>query len=337
MCSNTAAYLLATKAPLEVNESPYPKPKDNEMVIRTGAVAINPTDYAQQLMGPSVFKWLKYPAILGYDVAGEVEATGSGVTKFKAGDRVAGLADSGGFQEHLVLSEHMTSLIPESVAYENAAVLPMGVSVATKALFHEEYLSLDLPSGTPTPKGQTVLIWGGSTSVGSNAIQLAVAAGYEVITTASPHNFDYCKRLGASQVFDYNSPTVKDELLAAFKGRDTAGVVANAAFVPASFPGIVEACAAVVLSTNSKRILPLTMVQNFPAPEGVEAKFVQELRPDVELASVVFHGFLSMALAAGTYIVAPEAEVVGKGLEAIQGAMDTLMKGVSAKKIVVTF
>ncbi|KUI55861.1 Zinc-binding alcohol dehydrogenase domain-containing protein cipB [Cytospora mali] len=142
---------------------------------------------------------------------------------------------------------------------------------------------------------------------------------------------------GASQVFDYNSPAVQDELVAAFKGKATAGVVANAGFVPASFPGIVEACAAVVLSTNCKRILPLTMVPNFPIPEGVEAKFVQELRPDVELASVVFHGFLSKALAAGTYIVAPEAEVVGKGLEAIQGAMDTLMKGVSAKKIVVTF
>ncbi|ROW04539.1 hypothetical protein VMCG_05080 [Cytospora schulzeri] len=337
MPSNTAAYLTTTGAPLEVKEAPYPEPKENEILIKTGAVAINPTDYSQQMMGPDVFKWLKYPAILGYDVAGQVEATGSGVTKFKVGDRVAGLANAGGFQVHTILSEHMASPIPDSLTYETAAVLPMGFSVATKALFHKDYLALDLPSANPTPKGQTVLVWGGSTSVGSNAIQLAVAAGYEVITTASPHNFDYCKRLGASQVLDYNSPTVRDELVAACKRKTTAGAIANGGMVPPSFPGIVEACAAVVLSTGGKKVLPLTMVPNFPTPEGVEAKFVQELRQDVELGSAFFHGFLPGALAAGTYTIVPEAEVVGKGLEAIQGAMDTLKKGVSAKKIVVTF
>lgn len=337
MPSNTAAHLTATGAPLEVKEAPYPEPKQDEIVIKTRAVAINPTDYAQQLLGPDVFSWLKYPAILGYDVAGQVEATGSGVTKFKIGDRVAGLTSAGGFQEYTVLSEHIAFAIPDSVGYEAAAVLPMGVSVATEALFHRDYLALDLPSTSPTPKGQTVLIWGGSTSVGSNAIQLAVAAGYEVITTASPHNFDYCKRLGASQVFDYNSATVEDELVAAFKGKTTAGAVANGGVVPASYPGIVEACAAVVLSTGGKKVLPLTMVPSFPVPEGVEAKFVQELREDVELASAIFHGFLPKAFADGTYTIAPETEIAGKGLEAIQGAMSTLMKGVSAKKIVITF
>lgn len=338
MPSNTAAYLTATGAPLQVKEAPYPEPNESEIVIKTGAVAINPTDFSQQMMGPDVFKWLKYPAILGYDVAGQVEATGSAVTKFEVGDRVAGLTNAGGFQEHAILSEHMAFAIPDFIAYETAAIIPMGVSVATKALFHKDYLALDLPSVSSTPKGQTVLVWGGSTSVGSNAIQLAVAAGYEVITTASPHNFDYCKGLGASHVLDYNSPTVKDELMAALKGKTTAGAIANGGVVPSTFPGIVEACAAVVLSTGGKRVLPLTMVRNFLVPEGVEAKFVQELRQDAELASTVFHGFLPKALSDGTYYtVAPEAEVVGKGLEAIQVAMDTLMKGVSAKKIVVTF
>lgn len=342
MPSNTAAYLVATGAPLEIKEAPYPEPKDNEIAIKTGAVAINPTDYAQQLLGPDVFKWLKYPAILGYDVAGQVEAAGPGVTMFKVGDRVAGLTSAGGFQEHTLLSEHMASHIPASVAYEAAAALPMGVSVATKALFHEEYLALDLPStsrstGPPAPKGQAVLIWGGSTSVGSNAIQLAVAAGYEVVTTASPHNFEYCRGLGASQVFDYGSPAVRDELVAAFEGKVVAGAVANGGVVPASYPGIVEACAAVILSTGGKKVLPLTMVPNFPTPEGIEVKFVEELRLDVELASAVFHGFLPRVLAEGTYNILPDVEVAGKGLEAIQGAMDTLRKGVSAKKIVVTF
>lgn len=222
MPSNTAAYLTATGVPLEVKEAPYLEPKEDEIVIKIGAVAINPVDYFQQLMGPDVFKWLEYLTILGYDVAGEVEAAGPGVTRFKVGDRVAGFTSTGGFQEHVVLSEHMASPIPESLAYKDAAVLPMGISVGTKALFHEDYLALDLPSTTyPTPpKGKTLLVWGGPTSVGSNTIQLAIAAGYEVITTASPRNFDFCRGLGASQVFDYNSPTVKDELVARVQGQD---------------------------------------------------------------------------------------------------------------------
>jgi NADPH:quinone reductase-like Zn-dependent oxidoreductase len=57
------------------------------------------------------------------------------------------------------------------------------------------------------------------------AVQLAIAAGYEVITTASAHNFDYVKKLGASQVFDYNSPTVQEDVLGAFKSKTLAGVM----------------------------------------------------------------------------------------------------------------
>lgn len=115
-----------------------------------------------------------------------------------------------------------------------------------------------------------------------------------------------------------------------------AGVIANGGVVPATFPGIVEACAAVVLSTEGSKFVALTMVPAFPIPEGVEAKFLDELRPDVELASAIFHDFLPGALADGRYTIAPKPDVVGHGLEALQGAMDILREGVSAKKIVVS-
>ncbi|KKY29858.1 putative zinc-binding alcohol dehydrogenase domain-containing protein cipb [Diaporthe ampelina] len=335
MPSNRAAILTATKAPLEIKEVPCPTPDEREIIVKNRAVAINPVDWFQQEKGPEVIPFLKYPAILGYDIAGEVEAVGPGVTKFKAGDRVAGLVNQG-FQQHVLLSEHMATAIPSSVTFEQAAALPMGVSVATKALFHKDFLALDLPSASPSPKQETVLIWGGSTSVGSNVIQLAVAAGYEVITTASPQRFQYVKGLGASQVFDYESPTVKDDLVAAFKGKKVAGAIANGGVVFSTFPGIVEACAAVVLSTEGSKFVALTMVPAFPIPEGVQTKFVEELRPDVELASAVFHDFLAAALADGRYTITPRSEVVGEGLEALQGAMDILREGVSAKKIVVS-
>ncbi|KAK9341949.1 hypothetical protein V1522DRAFT_442085 [Lipomyces starkeyi] len=181
-----------------------------------------------------MFSWIKYPIILGSDVAGEVVEVCCAVTRFKVGDRVVGYAvgidekfnssAKCAFQTYTVLLAHMASQIPSTLSYESAAVLPLGLSTAACGLFQKGHLALEYPSVTPKLTDKTLLIWGGSTSVGSNAIQLAVAAGYEVITTASPSNFDYVKKLGASQVFDYNGKTIVDDLIHAFKGKKLAGV-----------------------------------------------------------------------------------------------------------------
>jgi hypothetical protein len=100
------------------------------------------------------------------------------------------------------------------------------MSTAACGLFQKDQLALDYPSENARPTGKTLLVWGGSTSVGSNAIQLAVAAGYQVITTASPVNFEYVKALGASYAVNYKSPTVVNELIEAFRGRTIAGAIA---------------------------------------------------------------------------------------------------------------
>ena len=83
----------------------------------------------------------------------------------------------GAFQQYTVLLEQMAAPIPDSMPYESACVLPQAVSTASSGLFQKSHLGLQHPSANPTPTGQTLLVWGGSTSVGSNAIQLAVAAG----------------------------------------------------------------------------------------------------------------------------------------------------------------
>ncbi|KAK3684309.1 hypothetical protein B0T22DRAFT_501540 [Podospora appendiculata] len=254
-----------------------------------------PCDWAMQMLGPPFFRGLTLPCVIGEDVAGEVTAVGP------------------------------------------AAVMPLGLSTAVKALFHKDYLHLALPSTTaPSPKtNQTVLIWGASTSVGSNAIQLAVAAGYEVITTASPANFPLALRLGAARVFDYNSPTVTADLIDAFRGKTTPGALCNSGPVPGSHPAVIAACAAVVAATptapGSAKFLALTMAT--PAaeylPEGVEGKFVEPLEDNEELAATVFGGYIPVALADGRF-------VVGHGLGAVQGGIDLLKAGVSARKLVVT-
>jgi NADPH:quinone reductase-like Zn-dependent oxidoreductase len=117
------------------------------------------------------------------------------------------------FQAYTILQTNMACKIPDTVPFENAVVLGLGLSTAAAALFNPHFLNLQLltePAQKPT--GKTLLVWGGASSVGSNAVQLAVAASYEVITTASRKNFEYVKKLGASYRFDYNSPTVISEL-----------------------------------------------------------------------------------------------------------------------------
>ncbi|PYH99004.1 GroES-like protein [Aspergillus ellipticus CBS 707.79] len=338
--TNTAAWLKSEKAyPLEIDTAPYTKPGENEVVIKNHSVGINLVDYARQDMGAALFAWTTYPAILGSDVAGEVVEVGPG-SKFKVGDRVLGLTGElkknrsaeGAFQSYVVLQAHMTSAIPPSLSYEDAAGIPLGISTAACGLFQKDYLALQHPTAPKTQStGQTLLIWSGSSSVGSNAIQLAVAAGYEVFTTASPQNFDFVKSLGASQVFDYRSETMVEDIVAAFKGKLSAGALAIG-------PGDVDKkCGEIVARSEGKKFVALISPPTGPLPDGISSKFVfgSDLAGN-EVGPAVFVDFLPEAFAEGSFVSAPKVEVAGKGLESLQGAFEVLKKGVSAKKLVVS-
>ena len=127
--TNTAAYLQSKKAPkLTVRSAPYTPAKASQIVIKNHAIAINPLDWLVQERGDIMFGWLKYPFIMGTDVAGEVVEVGSAVTRFKIGDRVIGFctgtnenindAAQSGFQEYTVVLDHMSAKIPGSMSYE---------------------------------------------------------------------------------------------------------------------------------------------------------------------------------------------------------------------------
>jgi NADPH:quinone reductase-like Zn-dependent oxidoreductase len=113
----------------------------------------------------------------------------------------------------------MNSPISSSMPYEKACVLPLCLSAAACGLLQKDFLALDYPTTSPRPNGKTVLVWRGFTSVGSNAIQLAIAAGHEVITTASLKNFDYVRVLGAVGAFDYRSTAVVKDIIEASRNR----------------------------------------------------------------------------------------------------------------------
>jgi NADPH:quinone reductase-like Zn-dependent oxidoreductase len=102
----------------------------------------------------------------------------------------------------------------------------LGCSTAASAMFQDDFLNLMLPTvPRREANGKTQLIWGGSSSVGCNAVQLAVAAGYEVLTTASPRNFDLVKKLGPSEVFEYNGASIVDDLVGALERKELVGTL----------------------------------------------------------------------------------------------------------------
>ncbi len=371
MPTNAAAWMPVKRARLAVGPAPYAAPKADEIVVRNRALAINPVDWMLQLIGDLMFRWIKYPAILGSDLAGEVVEVGSGVSRFKIGDRVLAhavgqdpkrnSAAEGAFQAYVVVLGHMAAPIPDAVTFEQAAVLPLAVSTAACGLFQRDHLALDHPSVPPRPTGKALVIWGGSTSVGSCAIQLALAAGYEVFTTASPKNFDYVRRLGASQVFDYNSRGVVADMIAALRGRTLAGALAIGETSAEACIDIVGRCdGAKVVSIASYPLnlkdlgegrgvtarfiakVPRLMAFNVrvilkTATRGIRTKFIfgSSLAGN-EVGPMIYADFLPKALAAGQFVPAPEPRIVGAGLEAVQAALDEQRRGVSASKIVVS-
>lgn len=232
---NKAAWLPASKVtPLQIGPAPYTPPGPGQIVVKNGALGINSVDWAKQLLGEGLLGYISYPFILGEDVAGTVVEVGEGVERFRVGDRVVATASAvsvnsaleGGFQLYTVIREWMAAPLPDSIPFEQAAVVPLAVLTASHGLFDADYLGLDLPT-VPARQSSSgkraVIITGGSSVVGSTAIQLAVSAGYEVVSTASPKNFDYVKSLGATHVFDYKSDTVADDIVAAVKGLHLAG------------------------------------------------------------------------------------------------------------------
>ena len=343
---NTALWLSRPGAPFTVGPADYPTPNAHEVVVRVGAVSVNFIDAMPGALYRFILPWLKFPAVIGSDVAGEVVELGSAVTRLTVGDRVVGHAFAveksqnrpaeGAFQEYSVLMDHMVAQIPDSLSFEQASVLPLQLSTAACGLFQEDQLGLALPTEHPVSRNETVVVWGGSTGVGSNAIQLVKNAGYRVITTAGPRNFDYVRSLGAEAVVDYHSKTAVDEVVALIGERPLAGVLAIGS-------GSLGAALRITSrTTGSKRISsaspnPITTLRSRIAKlRGIRVTSIWGgTLKDNEVGPAIYVDYLPTALASGTHRAAPNADIVGEGLAAIPDAMAQLRKGVSAKKLVV--
>ena len=173
---------------LEIVDLPDPHPGPGQVRIAVRAAGVNPSDWKKRegLMDPEL------PQTIGHEAAGVVDELGEGVADAAVGDRVFGLSAEGAAQAELaVLSNYAP--IPPSLDFPGAAALPAAIETATRALDQ-------LGVGARAGRGSTLLINGASGSVGSAAVQLALARGVRVIGTASPANHEYLRSLGAEPV-----------------------------------------------------------------------------------------------------------------------------------------
>jgi NADPH:quinone reductase-like Zn-dependent oxidoreductase len=169
---------------LEIVDLPEPHPGPRQVRIAVRAAGLNPSDWMKRkgLMDREL------PQTIGYEAAGVVDELGQGVAGVAIGDRVFGFSADGAAQAELAVLSHYAP-IPPSLDFPTAAALPVAVETATRAL---DQLGVG--------SGSTVLINGASGSVGSAAVQLAVARGARVIGTASAANHDYLASLGAKPI-----------------------------------------------------------------------------------------------------------------------------------------
>jgi NADPH:quinone reductase-like Zn-dependent oxidoreductase len=182
---------------LEFQEVDEPVAKDDEVLVRVRAVSVNPRDWHFMRGLPYVVRpfGLRRPkdGVLGSDVAGQVEAVGRNVTRFRPGDEVFGDVLTGGFAEYAGVSEDFLGLKPANLTFEQAAAVPLAALTALQGLRDH---------GRIRP-GQKVLIIGASGGVGTFAVQIAKSFGADVTGVCSTRNLDMVRSLGADHVIDY--------------------------------------------------------------------------------------------------------------------------------------
>src|SRR5579871_1703503 len=189
---------------MKLEEVECPVPKADEILVKMYASGVNPADYVVRQGGNEILKpFLKLPLGLGLDGAGEIEETGREVTGFKKGDKVYGIPNflSGTYAEFIAAKANQFALMPNNISFNEAGAAPSCALVA--------WNGMDLGK---VGAGQRVLIHGAAGGIGSLAVQFAKSKGAYVIGTASQHNFDFLKQLGADEVIDYNDRNFADLL-----------------------------------------------------------------------------------------------------------------------------
>lgn len=352
-----------------VREAPVPQVRPGYILVKVKAVALNPTDWKSVHTPGGAAVGTK----TGCDYAGVVEQVGADLAKpFARGDRVCGMVfgsvdpERGAFGEYVIAPSHLSVRVPDNLSFEQAATLGVGITTVGQGLY--QFLGLPLPSATPTTAepepepaaaGATtspdyLLIYGGSTATGILGIQFARQSGLTVLATASPHNFEYLKSLGAEAVFDYHTPA--EELAAQIRSHtrntlvrawDCSPTAESARLCALSmsdaregaYGGLLPVPAGLVASANPKVTRSgFTMGYSAFGEAFSRGKLSWDARPEDAEFGRRFWDLSRELLAQGRITVAKmEVNRGGEGLDGVVVGLDELREGkVSGTKLVYT-
>jgi NADPH2:quinone reductase len=203
-----AAFINETGPPssIQYGEIPQPQPQGREVLVKMQAVSVNPVD--TYIRNGANFWELPYPFVVGCDIAGIVEAVGPDAERFEVGDRVWGtnqglMGRQGTFAEYCAIDEDWLYPLPDGVTYETAAACALVGVTAHLGLFREGRLQ----------SGETIFVRGGTGGVGSMVVQMAKAAGANVITTGgSTEKVAACLALNADHAINYKTQDLAAEV-----------------------------------------------------------------------------------------------------------------------------
>lgn len=339
MALQKALVLPKAHAQFVVEETEVPEPGPGEILVEVHSTALNPVDWKAQERGIII---KVYPAIIGNDASGVVKKLGADVTNVDVGDRVVfqGFYDNrhATFQQYTIAPADRVAKVPANLTLDQAATLPVAIDTAAFGLYNHKSgggIELTPPweeGGRGKYAGEPILIVGGASAVGQQAIQFAKLSGFSpIITTGSQRNAEFLHKLGATHVLERTlSPA---ELSAAIAGITR--VPLRFAYDAVSLPET-QSAAYAALAPGGKLVHVL-----FAAID--EAL----LTPDKEhvLAHGNVHGPEQLNIARSLYanltrlleageIKPNNVEVLPGGLAGIPKGLERLKQGVSAVKLV---
>ncbi|KAI1209523.1 zinc-binding dehydrogenase family oxidoreductase [Annulohypoxylon truncatum] len=220
--SQTAIIQDENGAPKLANGVPLPLLRDGTVMIKTVAVALNPSDNKMGTTFPTP------GAIIGMDFSGIIVSIHSNTqTELRIGDRVCGAVHgsnpseptNGAFAQYIRARPELLFHVPRDLTMEQAATLGVGLMTNVLALWDPEALGLVATPESPAEKPFPVLVYGGSTATGTIATQLLRMSGLEPIVTCSPRNFELVQAYGAGSAIDYVRPDVAEEIKKRTNGK----------------------------------------------------------------------------------------------------------------------
>ncbi|ELU40030.1 alcohol dehydrogenase groES-like domain-containing protein [Rhizoctonia solani AG-1 IA] len=339
MAQHKASFLLEKHGKLEVKTRPTPTPQKNQALVKVTAAAINPVDW--KIIDYGIFLQ-NFPAVLGTDGAGVVEAVGPEVNDFKVGDRMLGFTvytygrdDETTFQEKAIVQTDIIAKIPENITDDQASTIPVAAVAALVGLFQK--------TGIEVKFIRWSIWWVISQEVYSplftnfgldQAIQLARIAGFSpIVTTASAQHNDFLKSLGATHVFgrDVDAKTIQSSfsmpvalVLDSISQASTQELAFEVLTTPSSVQG---AHLAIVLP-------PADSVKEKNSGDKITVHNIFGSSHQFRDLSVPFWQTVGQWIK-DEKLVPNRVQVVKGGLAAVPEALDLSRKGVSGVKLVI--